>query len=41
MKGSVFDFHREKFARITMEKLKAGVFDDPQKSELMKDLMFD
>ena len=35
--GSGFTFLREKFPRISMEKLKAGIFDGPQIRELMKD----
>ena len=31
----------QKFPRISKEKLKAGIFDGPQKRELMKDQMFD
>ena len=34
-----FSFLHEKFPRISMEKLKAGVFDSPQIRELMKDPM--
>ena len=30
-----------KFPRISMEKLKAGIFDGPQIRELMKDPIFD
>ena len=39
--GSRFAFFQEKFPRISMEKLKAGIFDSPQIKELMKDPMFD
>ena len=40
-KGSRFAFPQEKFPRIIMEKLKAGIFDDPQIREVMKDPMFE
>ena len=40
-KGSNFDLLQEKFPRIWMEKLKAGIFDGLQIGELMKDPMFD
>ena len=39
-KSSGFTFF-EKFPSISMEKLKAGIFDDSQIRELMKDLIFD
>ena len=39
--GSVFAFLQERFPRISIEKLKAGIFDGPQIRELMKDSMFD
>ena len=38
---SRFAFLQEKFPRISMEKFKAGIFNDPQIRELMKDPMFD
>ena len=38
--GSLFAF-RKKFPRISMDKLKAGVFDGPWMRELMKNPMFD
>ena len=41
MEGSMFAFLQEKFLLISMEKLKAGIFDSPQIRELMKDPMFD
>ena len=39
--GCRFAFLKEKFPRINVEKLKAGIFDGPQIRELMKDPMFD
>ena len=36
-----FAFLQEKFSQISMEKLKAGIFECPQIRELMKDPMFD
>ena len=39
--GSGFDFIQERFPRISMKKLKAGIFDNTQVRELMKDPMFD
>ena len=36
-----FAFLLEKFPLISMEKLKAGIFDSLQIRELMKDQMFD
>ena len=39
--GSGFTFLMSKFPRISMEKLKAGIFDSPQIRELMKDPIFD
>ena len=39
--GEGFDFLRQKFPRVSREKLKAGVFDGPQIRELMKDTRFD
>ena len=39
--GSGFAFLWEKFPWISIEKLKAGIFDGPQIKELMKDAMFD
>ena len=39
--SSRFAFLQERFPWISMEKLKAGIFDSPQIGELMKDLMFD
>ena len=41
MEDSGFVFFPEKFSWISMEKLKAGIFDGPQIRELMKDPMFD
>ena len=38
--GSEFAF-LQKFPRISMEKLKAGIFDGPQIREFIKDPMFD
>ena len=40
MEGSMFAF-LQKFLQISMEKLKAGIFDSPQIRELMKDPIFD
>ena len=40
-KGSRFAFLWEKFLQISMEKLKAGIFDGPQIREIIKDPMFD
>ena len=40
-KGCVFIFLQEKFSRISMEKLKSGIFNGLQIRELMKDPMFD
>ena len=34
-------FLQEKFTLISMEKFKAGIFDNPQIKEPMKDPMFD
>ena len=39
--SSEFAFLLEKFPQISMEKLKAGIFDSPQIRELMKDPIFD
>ena len=39
--NSGFCFLQEKFPWISMEKLKADIFDGPQIRELMKDQMFD
>ena len=39
--GSRFAFLQEKFPWISIEKIKAGIFDNPQIRELMKDPMFD
>ncbi|XP_076053032.1 uncharacterized protein LOC143032339 [Oratosquilla oratoria] len=39
--GMGFTFLQLKFPRISLEKLKAGIFDGPQIRELMKDSMFD
>ena len=39
-KGCWFAF-LQKFLWISMEKLKAGIFDSPQIRELMRDQMFD
>ena len=39
--GSGFAFLQDTFPWISIEKLKAGIFDGPQISELMKDPMFD
>ena len=39
--GSGVAFLQNKFPRISMEKLKAGIFDDFQIRELMKEPMFD
>ena len=39
--GSRFAFLQEKFSRISMEKLKACIADNPQIRELMEDPMFD
>ena len=39
--GSGFAFLPEKFTRTSIEKLKVGIFDDPQITELIKDPMFD
>ena len=39
--GSGFAFLQEKFPRISMKKLKVGIYDGPQIRELMKDPMFD
>ena len=36
-----FAFHQEKLLRISIEKLKASIFDGPCIRELMKDSMFD
>ena len=41
LEGSGFAFRQEKFAWISMEKHKVGIFDVPQIRELMKDPMFD
>ena len=38
--GSEFVFLLGRFLRMSMEKLKAGIFDGPQMREFMKDLMF-
>ena len=38
--GSRFVFVQEKFPQISMEKLKADIFDGPQIREFMKDPMF-
>ena len=40
-KGSRFAFLQENSPRISMEKLKAGIFDGLQIRELKKELMFD
>ena len=37
--GSGFTFLQDKFPQLSMEKLKAGIFDGPQIRELMKDPM--
>ena len=34
-KGSKFAFLQERFPQISMEKLKAGIFDSPQIREFM------
>ena len=39
--GNVLAFLQEKFPRISMEKLKTGIFDGTQIKEIMKDPMFD
>ena len=39
--GRGFTFLQQKFPRISLENLKAGIFDGPQIRKLMKDLMFD
>ncbi|KAK3880370.1 hypothetical protein Pcinc_015136 [Petrolisthes cinctipes] len=39
--GEGFTFLHQKCPRISREKLKAGIFDGPQKKELMKDARFD
>ena len=39
--GSGFAFLLEKLPRISMEKLKVGIFNGPQIRKLMKDPMFD
>ena len=39
--GSGFAFLQEKFPQISMEKIKAGIFDSPQIRELTKDPKFD
>ena len=36
-----FAFLHRKFKRVSMEKLKDGIFDGPQTRELMKDTSFD
>ena len=40
-KGKGFAFLQQKFPRVSLEKLKAGIFDVSQKRELMKDSTFD
>ena len=40
-KGKGFTFLQQKFPRVSLEKLKAGIFDGPQIRELMKDSTFD
>ena len=39
--GSGFTFLQKKFLRISVEKVRVGIFDAPQIRELMKDAMFD
>lgn len=39
--GGGFAFLRKKFPQVSMEKLKAGIFDGPQIRELIKDASFD
>ena len=39
--GSGFAFLQGKFLRISMQKLKADIFDSPQIRELIKEPMFD
>ena len=39
--GSGFAFRQEKFPHVSMEKLKAGIFEGTQIRKLMKDPMFD
>ena len=39
--GKGFTFPQQKFPRVSLEKLKAGIFDGPQIRELMKDSTFD
>ena len=38
--GRGFTFLQQKFPQISLEKLKAGIFDWPQTRELLKDSMF-
>ena len=38
--GRGFTFLQQKFPQISLEKLKAGIFDWPQIRELLKDSMF-
>ena len=40
-RGKGFTFLQQKFPRVNLEKLKAGIFDGPQVRELMKDSTFD
>lgn len=39
--GSRFAFHQEKFPQISIKKFKAGIYDNPQMRQLMKDPMLD
>ena len=39
--GRGFAFLHQKFKRISIEKLKTGIFDGPQIKELVKDVTFD
>ena len=40
-KSRGYTFHRQKFPQVSVEKLKAGIFDGPQIRELMKDSTFE
>ena len=39
--GSEFAFLKETFPRISIQKLKAGIFYSPRRRELIKDPIFD
>ena len=40
-KSRGYTFRRQKFPQVSVEKLKAGIFDGPQLWELMKDSTFE